>query len=258
MLSKWPSGGYDSDYKYRETARIYKQEEVSLCKGSVDGRRKVRLGWLLAAGACSHGRDGFFRQCSRLGDEGMWLFNNPPKKVLKEKHGFEPDQAWFEHLQRSSVRFNSGGSGSFVSSNGLVLTNHHIGADALQKLSTKDKNYLAEGFYAKTQDRGNEVRRPGIERAHEYRRRHGAGQRGRSQARHVGRVGKGPPRDHEHHRAGIDRKDGPAERCRHAVQRRAVPSLSLQEVYRCPPGLRSRGGRRLLRRRPGQFRISPL
>jgi hypothetical protein len=86
-----------------------------------------------------------------LGDEGMWLFNSPPKKILKDNYGFEPDQAWFEHLQRSSVRFNSGGSGSFVSSTGLVLTNHHVGADALQKLSSKEKNYLADGFYARTQ-----------------------------------------------------------------------------------------------------------
>jgi hypothetical protein len=85
------------------------------------------------------------------GDEGMWLFNNPPKKILKEHYGFEPGDAWYEHLQKSSVRFNSGGSGSFISSNGLVITNHHIGADALQKLSTKEKNYLAEGFHAKTQ-----------------------------------------------------------------------------------------------------------
>jgi hypothetical protein len=84
------------------------------------------------------------------GDEGMWLFNNPPKKILKQRYGFDPERSWYEHLQRSSVRFNSGGSGSFVSSRGLVITNHHIGADALQKLSTKDKNYLAEGFYAKT------------------------------------------------------------------------------------------------------------
>ena len=86
----------------------------------------------------------------------MWLFNNPPKKLLKEKYGFEPSDAWFEHLQHSSVRFNSGGSGSFVSSDGLVLTNHHVGADALQKLSSKDKNYLATGFYAKT--RAEEVK----------------------------------------------------------------------------------------------------
>jgi hypothetical protein len=84
------------------------------------------------------------------GDEGMWLFNNPPRKILKEHYDFQPDPSWYEHLQKSSVRFNSGGSGSFVSSRGLVLTNHHIGADALQKLSSKDKDYLADGFHAKT------------------------------------------------------------------------------------------------------------
>jgi hypothetical protein len=92
-----------------------------------------------------------FSGLAARGDEGMWLFNNPPKKILKERYGFDADPSWYEHLQKSSVRFNSGGSGSFVSSNGLVITNHHIGADALQKLSTKDKNYLAEGFHAKTQ-----------------------------------------------------------------------------------------------------------
>lgn len=83
-------------------------------------------------------------------DEGMWLFNNPPKKLLREKYGFEPADAWFEHLQRASVRFNSGGSGSFVSSGGLVMTNHHVGADALQKLSSKQRDLLRTGFYAKT------------------------------------------------------------------------------------------------------------
>ena len=83
-------------------------------------------------------------------DEGMWLFNNPPEKLLKEKYNFAPGQEWYTHLQRSSVRFNSGGSGSFVSADGLVLTNHHVGADGLQKLSTKDKDLIALGFYAKT------------------------------------------------------------------------------------------------------------
>jgi hypothetical protein len=53
-----------------------------------------------------------------LADEGMWLFNAPPLKQLKEKYQFEPSPQWLEHLQKSSVRFNSGGSGSFVSPNG--------------------------------------------------------------------------------------------------------------------------------------------
>src|SRR5437879_13588647 len=87
---------------------------------------------------------------SSRADEGMWLFNNPPLKQLKEKYQFEPTPQWLEHLQKSSVRFNSGGSGSFVSATGLCITNHHVGADALQKASSKQHNYLKEGFYAKT------------------------------------------------------------------------------------------------------------
>ena len=88
---------------------------------------------------------------SARADEGMWLFNNPPLSQFKEKYQFEPNQAWLEHLQKSSVRFNSGGSGSFVSSNGLVITNHHVGLDTLQKISSEKNNYVRDGFYAKTQ-----------------------------------------------------------------------------------------------------------
>src|SRR5438067_7773045 len=85
-----------------------------------------------------------------LADEGMWLFNNPPLKQFKEKYQFEATPQWLEHLQKASVRFNSGGSGSFVSANGLCITNHHVGADALQKASSEQHNYLKDGFYAKT------------------------------------------------------------------------------------------------------------
>ncbi len=85
-----------------------------------------------------------------FGDEGMWLYNAPPLKQLKEKYHFEPTKQWLDHLQKASVRFNSGGSGSFVSPTGLVITNHHIGADALQKFSDEQHNYLRDGFYAKT------------------------------------------------------------------------------------------------------------
>jgi len=84
-------------------------------------------------------------------DEGMWLFNAPPLKQFKEKYQFAPTQQWLDHLQKASVRFNSGGSGSFVSANGLVITNHHVGADTLQKMSDSQHNYLQDGFYAKTQ-----------------------------------------------------------------------------------------------------------
>lgn len=85
-----------------------------------------------------------------VGDEGMWLYNNPPRRQLQEKHGFDLTDAWLEHLQKSSVRFNSGGSGSFVSEDGLVISNHHVGADALQKVGSKEKNYLRDGFQAKS------------------------------------------------------------------------------------------------------------
>jgi hypothetical protein len=83
-------------------------------------------------------------------DEGMWLFNNPPRKHLKDRYQFDATDKWLEHVQKSSVRFNSGGSGSFVSPDGLVMTNHHVGADALQKMSNEQKNYLKDGFYART------------------------------------------------------------------------------------------------------------
>src|SRR5216110_2613164 len=88
---------------------------------------------------------------SALADEGMWLFNAPPLKQLREKYQFEPTPQWLDHLQKASVRFNSGGSGSFVSANGLVITNHHVGADSLQKFGDEQHNYLRDGFYAKAQ-----------------------------------------------------------------------------------------------------------
>ena len=87
-----------------------------------------------------------------IADEGMWLFNQPPRELLKQRYGFEPTDQWLDHLQKSAVRFNSGGSGSFVSADGLVMTNHHVAADALHKLSTADKDLLELGFHAKTRE----------------------------------------------------------------------------------------------------------
>ena len=86
-----------------------------------------------------------------LADEGMWLFNQPPREQLKSKYQFETTPEWMEHLQKASVRFNSGGSGSFVSAKGLVLSTPHVAADALQKLSNADRDILADGYHARTQ-----------------------------------------------------------------------------------------------------------
>jgi hypothetical protein len=94
-------------------------------------------------------------------DEGMWLFNSVPKAQLKAKHNFEPTQQWLDHLMLSSVRFNSGGSASFVSSSGLVLTNHHVASDTLYKLSTPEHNYNEDGFLAASQS--DEIKTPDLE-----------------------------------------------------------------------------------------------
>jgi hypothetical protein len=96
-----------------------------------------------------------------VADEGMWLITNPPRELLKQKYQFELTDAWLERVQNASVRFNSGGSGSFVSADGLAVTNHHVGADALQKLSPKDRDYYRDGFYARS--RAEELKCPDLE-----------------------------------------------------------------------------------------------
>jgi hypothetical protein len=83
-------------------------------------------------------------------DEGMWLFNNAPVARIQKDHGFGLTPQWLEHIQKAAVRFTNGGSGSFVSGLGLVMTNHHIGLDTLQKLSSKGKDYVKNGFLART------------------------------------------------------------------------------------------------------------
>jgi len=94
-------------------------------------------------------------------DEGMWTFDNLPLKLLKEHYGFVPTEKWIEHLRLASVRFNDGGSGAFVSKNGLVLTNHHVALGQLQKMSTPKKDYVKHGFFAKS--RAAEIKCPDLE-----------------------------------------------------------------------------------------------
>ena len=94
-------------------------------------------------------------------DEGMWTFNNVPRADIKKKYGFEITDAWLKKVQLASVRFNNGGSGSFVSPNGLVLTNYHIVEDIVNEVSTPEKDLAKEGFLAKT--RAEEIKAPSLE-----------------------------------------------------------------------------------------------
>ncbi len=96
-----------------------------------------------------------------LAAEGMWPFNMVPVRQLEKEHGFTPDAAWLAHARLASVRFNNGGSGSFVSGDGLVMTNHHVGSDCIQKLSQGKTDYMKEGFYAAT--RAEEQKCPDLE-----------------------------------------------------------------------------------------------
>jgi hypothetical protein len=96
-----------------------------------------------------------------LADEGMWTFDDPPLSLLRERYGFEPGKEWLDHVRLASVRFMDGGSGSFVSPDGLVITNHHVGLGCIQNVSTAEKDYVKTGFYAASRDQ--EVACPGYE-----------------------------------------------------------------------------------------------
>ncbi|HXX99778.1 MAG TPA: S46 family peptidase [Candidatus Limnocylindrales bacterium] len=94
-------------------------------------------------------------------DEGMWTFDNPPTKLLQEKYNFTPTHQWLDHLRLSCVRLNDGGSGSFVSPHGLLLTNHHVARGQLQKNSSAEHDYVRDGFYAATPE--EEMKSPDLE-----------------------------------------------------------------------------------------------
>jgi hypothetical protein len=103
----------------------------------------------------------FFVSLPASADEGMWLYNAFPRDKVRAKYDFAPTQQWLDHVRLGSVRFNNGGSGSFVSANGLTFTNHHVGSECIHDLSTGGKDYVKAGFYAKTQ--AEEARCPNLE-----------------------------------------------------------------------------------------------
>lgn len=94
-------------------------------------------------------------------DEGMWTFDNLPLQQLQARYGFTPTQAWLDHIRLASVRFNDGGSGSWVSTHGLVLTNHHVALTQMQEVSSAGRDYVKNGFYARTSS--EELKCPDLE-----------------------------------------------------------------------------------------------
>lgn len=84
-------------------------------------------------------------------DEGMWLFNAPPRAQLEARYGFELTDAWLDRLMRASARVDDQGSGCFVSADGLLITNYHVTLHTLQRMSSAERNYVRDGFCARTQ-----------------------------------------------------------------------------------------------------------
>ena len=94
-------------------------------------------------------------------DEGMWTFDNVPRALIKQKYGFEITDQWLEHVRLASARVGNGGSGSFVSPDGLLFTNQHVGRGQVAKLSTPGRDLVKDGFYAPT--RADELKCPDLE-----------------------------------------------------------------------------------------------
>jgi len=92
-------------------------------------------------------------------DEGMWTLDNVPRDTIARKYHVTLTDQWLQHLQQSVVRLESGCTGSFVSGDGLILTNHHCSAECLTDLSTTQRDLIAQGFVAAKRE--EEVRCPG-------------------------------------------------------------------------------------------------
>ncbi|MCE3253583.1 MAG: family peptidase [Cellvibrio sp.] len=96
-----------------------------------------------------------------LAAEGMWTLDNLPRESMEKTYGFKPAPAWLEKSMRSAVRLAGGCSGSFVSAQGLVLTNHHCVASCVEDLSSQAQDLVNNGFLAKTHS--EEKQCPGME-----------------------------------------------------------------------------------------------
>jgi hypothetical protein len=101
-----------------------------------------------------------FASTPAAGNEGMWTFDNFPTARMRQEMGWAPDQAWLDRVMAGSARL-PGCSGSNISAEGLVLTNHHCVIACVRNLSTAQNNYIADGFMARTRE--EELRCPGMQ-----------------------------------------------------------------------------------------------
>ena len=192
---------------------------------------------------------------SAVADEGMWTFDNPPAPQLREKFGFAPTPEWLDQLRLASVRFNDGGSGAFVSADGLMITNHHVGLACIQNVSTPEHDYVKDGFYAPTRDQ--EAACPGYEvnvlmKIEDVTGRVLGAVKPAMSDKEAGDARQAAVAALENE---CSAQDGPALRRGEALPGRRVPPLPLQEVHRRAPRLRPRAGHRLLRGRPRQLHL---
>ena len=191
-------------------------------------------------------------------DEGMWTFNNFPSAKVGQAYGFAPDQKWLDHVRMSSIRLAQGCSASLVSKDGLVMTNHHCAHSCIEQLSTPERDFVQTGFYAKEEK--DEVKCPDMEanqlvQISDVTERVKAALAGKDGKAFFGRAESVEADIAKECSGGNER---PALRRRRSLSRRRLQPVQIPPLSGSAAGLRAGIRHRLLRRRPGQFRVPAL
>ena len=140
--------------------------------------------------------------CAAVADEGMWTFDNPPRAVIQSTYGVDLDEAWLNRVREGTVRLDGGCTGSFISGEGLILTNHHCAEACIADNSTPDSDLNTNGFLAATREKEPRCGDDSISRAGRHRRRHRRGHQGDGRRRGR-RRGRSAPQRADAARAGL-------------------------------------------------------